>query len=89
MNLNITTDCNNCSHKEVCCMRFSLQKTLKKINTYDWKYSEKFSEILGDCPVMDKMEVSIRCPYYIAEVATVRCGTIYCNESSDRQDKSE
>lgn len=65
MKPNVITDCNNCSHKEVCCMRFSLQRALDKISDSEWQYSEKISEILSDCPVMDKMEISIRCPYYM------------------------
>lgn len=88
MSPNITTDCNNCSHKEVCGMKFAPEKTRDKINISEWWYSEKVSESLGDWLKRNKMEISIRCPYYMAEVATAR-DTIYRNESSDRQDKSE
>lgn len=88
MKPNVITDCNNCSHKEVCCMRFSLQNALDKINTFEWQYSEKISEILGDFPVIDKMEISIRCPYYMESLALAQ-GTIACSDSSIRPGKSE
>lgn len=88
MNPNVITDCNNCSHKEVCGMKHAPEKTRDKINTSEWYYSEKCSESLGDWLKRNKMEISIRCPYYTAGVAFMR-GTICCSESLDRPDKSE
>ena len=54
MKPNVITDCNNCSHKEVCGMKDAPQKT-----------REKISEGLGDWLARDKMEISIRCPHYM------------------------
>lgn len=88
MKPNVITDCNNCSHKEVCGMKDAPQKTRDKINTAEWWYSEKFSAGLGDWLARNKMEISIRCPHYLRATALMR-GITACSDSSNPSDKSE
>ena len=88
MKPSVITDCDNCLHKEVCCMKFAPQKTLKALIGATIQHDEKVSETIYYWLEGNKMEISIRCPYYMPKVSSVLRATP-CSATSNCLDKSE